>query len=390
MNEKQAKAQQFAAHVANIALTHRLARAQRESKNYPSLEKDVELFWEDIWQCYAQQDWERLIAFREALQSFFDLRGYWHYSLSLNAWVEEAAKAHEDRFNEARWTHDHADILNQQGDYREAEQLYQKSEHIYRSLDQPEWALKSRHMRSMVVRAQGRTNEARQLSQSTMDEARQLHLEIWLAHPLYVLALLTRDQGNIQQAVIFVEESLALLAGTDEIAMIGQCLYFLGEAALQQKQLEKARGYLEESLQRVQQAGIIRREIATKRLLGELEVASGNYSLAMQIYNEILKTFEKEQFDDKSAKAQTIFSKAILYVHLKQPLEAIRLLEVTLAIYKEIGNVRRVIAVSLVLLRLYIRHFHWLRAGKLLIPTCKLVYTSGLLQPRVFFGLLRR
>lgn len=390
MDEKKKKAQEFSTRVLNIALTHRLARAQREAGNYQSLEKDVALFWEAIWQCYEQKDWEHLMAFRAALQSLFDLRGYWQYSLTLNAWTEEAAKIHEDRFSEARSIHDQADILNQQGHYRDAEQLYQKSEDIYRSLQQPEWALKSRHMRSMVVRAQGHMKEAQNLCQSTIHEAQLLHMEKWLAHPLYVLALLVRDQGNVKQAEALVEESLVLLADTDEMAMKGQCLYFLGEAALQQKQLEKARIHLQESLLLVQQAGIIRRQIATQRLLGDLEVAEGHYEQAMQIYSTIISALEQDQFDDKAARAQTFFSKARLYIHLKQPSEAILLLEGACSIYKETGNIRRVVAVSLVLLRLYILHFSWWRAWKLLAFTCKLAYVAGLLRPRVFFGLLRR
>src|SRR5712692_4235704 len=230
-----------------IAVEHRLPLLQQHMHDYEFLEQDLETIWQAIERCHQQKDWEELTAFREALQPFLDLRGFWTYSLTLNKWANEAAEALGNIVNQARWIHDRADILNQQGHYKEAERFYLQSEELYQSRGLHEWALKSRHMRSMVVRAQGRTAEAQHLCQTTVDEARQLGLDQWLAHPLYVLALFARDQGNVQQAEALMEESRTRLEGTGEDAMIAQCLNFLAQTSLQQRKLAKARIHLETS-----------------------------------------------------------------------------------------------------------------------------------------------
>src|SRR5947209_3608973 len=201
------------------AIAYRLSFAQREMHNHQALEREMPNLWEAARQCYQQKAWDRLSAFRDALQPFLDLRGYWPQSLLLNEWAREAAQARGDNINAARWTHDRANILHQQGKYHDAEKLYQTSEEAYRSLGENEMALKSRQMRSIVVRAQGRITEAERLCETTIREARNLGLDQWVANPLYVLALLTRDQGNLRKAQQCIEESLHVVDPSD-IALI--------------------------------------------------------------------------------------------------------------------------------------------------------------------------
>src|SRR5947209_13250604 len=105
------------------AIAYRLAFAQRERQNHDLLEREMPNLWEAVRQSYQQQAWERVSAFRDALQAFLDLRGYWAQSLTLNEWACEAAQAQGDIINAVRWKHDRADILHQRGDYSEADQL---------------------------------------------------------------------------------------------------------------------------------------------------------------------------------------------------------------------------------------------------------------------------
>jgi tetratricopeptide (TPR) repeat protein len=371
------------------ATTYRLACAQREMRNYQFLEREFDLLWDAARSCYEQKNWVRLVAFREALQPFLDLRGFWEHSLILNRWAEEAARELGDTFNEARWRHDRADVLNQQGRYQEAEQLYQKSEELYRRLGQNEWALKSRHMRSMVVRAQGRKVEAQQLCQSIVAEARKLQLGPWLAHPLYVLALLERDRGDLQRASALVEESIALLSDTHEDAMLGQCHTFLGELALRQRQLAKARTNLETSLELVQSTSTLRLIVNVQRLLGDLALAEGRYAEAAAIYSEIMLLFESKRLGDKLVLAQTLSSRARLMLQTRQPQEAAQMLEGAISLYKELGNARRRVDTSFLLIGVYIRQGRLLQAGKYILSTFRAAYSSGLVHPRTIFTWLR-
>ena len=61
-------------------------------------------------------------------------------------------------------------------------------------------ALRSRHMRSMVVRARGHLEQAENLCKSVIANAEQLELFQWLAHPYYVRALIARDRGKYDRA----------------------------------------------------------------------------------------------------------------------------------------------------------------------------------------------
>ncbi|MFL5592417.1 MAG: tetratricopeptide repeat protein [Ktedonobacteraceae bacterium] len=383
------QAARFFEQVQDIAIARRLRHAQKQARNYELLEQDINLLWDAVGQCYRRKDWERLVAFREALQFFLDLRGFWGHSLILNKWVDEASRARGDAFNRARWIHDRADILNQQGHYQEAEQLYQRSEDLYRSLDQDEWALKSRHMRSMVLRAQGKTAEAQRLCQATIDEARKLGLEQWLAHPLYVLALFMRDQGDIQEAEAVMGESLTRLAGTNEEAMIAQCHNFLGELALRQKKFAQTREHLESALQLIQRVGIKRLEMTTRRLLGDLAVAEGRYEDAEQIYSESMRIFDAEQLDDRPGQAQMLFSRGRLMAQLQRLPEAAEMLETSLDLYKKVGNARRVVGVSLLLAKVCMQRRHRQQALALTWQALRTACAAAMLRPRLLRSLWR-
>ena len=386
--DQQNRIRDFFQQAPETATTYRLARAQREMRNYQFLEREFDLLWDAARSCYEHRDWERLVTFREMFQPFLDLRGFWEHSLILNQWAEEAARVLGNALDEARCRHDRADMLNQQGRYQEAEQLYQASETLYRRLNQDEWALKSRHMRSMVVRAQGRTTEAQQLCQSIVTEARKLQLGSWLAHPLYVLALFARDRGDFHQAATLAEESITLLSGTQEDAMVGQCHTFLGELALRQGDLTKARTHLEASLQLVQKASALRQIINVQRLLGDLVLAEGHYTKAAAVYDEILSIFESKRLGDKLVLGKTLTSRARLMIETKQLKEATQVLEGAISIFKDLGNVKRTADASFLLIGTYIRQGRLLRAGMHFLSILKVAHSSGLVHPRTIIAWL--
>jgi tetratricopeptide (TPR) repeat protein len=367
------------------AIAYRLSFAHKERQNYRLLEREMPNLWEAIRQSYQHQAWEQVTAFRDVLQPFLDLRGYWAQSLTLNEWACEAAQALGDAVNAVRWTHDRADILHQRGDYREADRLYQACEEAYRALGENALALKSRHKRSLVVRAQGRIAEAEHLCRTTISEARELGLDHWVAHPLYMLALLIRDQGDLRRAEQCIAESLRLVDPND-IELIAHDYHFLGELAFLRGDLAQARAHLEKSLQLSQQIGIMRRIAATQRLLGDVARAEGRYEEAEHIYDEALGIVT--HLGDRPVLARLLLSKASLLIRRKQPQDATMLLRGAISIYKEIGDARSVGGVSLLLLWQYLRQGHWLQALRVGFEGFSVVLSSGLLL-RVLFNLRR-
>jgi hypothetical protein len=110
----------FSNQALDIAITRRVNFVQKHKKDFQSLEVELAQLWVAVEHCYQRKDWERLITFREALQPFLDLRGFWSHSLTLSQWAQEAAQAQGDIFGEARYIHEQANILSLQGNYREA------------------------------------------------------------------------------------------------------------------------------------------------------------------------------------------------------------------------------------------------------------------------------
>jgi tetratricopeptide (TPR) repeat protein len=364
------------------AITTRLSFAQRESNNYQALEDELPNLWEAVQKSYQRKAWEFVVAFQDALRPFLDRRGHWSQSLTLNGWACEGAQALTDEISVVRFTHDRADILQQQGKYHEAEGLYQRCEANYRALGETTMALKSCHMRSLAIRAQGRFPEATQLCRSTIHEARELRQDQWLAHPFYVLALLARDQGNFQEAVQWIEESLARLVDMGEVAMIAQCHHFLGEVAFLKGDLIGARAELKTSLRLGQQIGSLRRMATTQRLLGDLARSERNYEEARQWYGEALAI--ANQLGDQPEMGRLFLTQAKLMIDLGQPQHAILLLSGALATYKEMGHARGAVKAALPLLCLHLFQGQGWQALKVALLALKMTYAARLHRSSIF------
>ncbi len=345
------------------AIAYRLTFAQREASNHQLLERKLPNLWDAVHQSYSMKAWESVLAFREALQPVLDLRGYWQQSITLNEWACEGAHALGDALNAIRWTHDRADVLHQQGNYAEAERLYQSCEDAFREIGKPDLALKSRHMRSLVLRAQGRSLEAKRLCTTTITQAKQLNLNDWLAHPLYVQGLLLRDLGAMQQAEHCIEQSLALLTAQpapNQDTMIAQCYHFLGETALRRGDLAQARSHLMRALHLSQQVGIIRRVAATQRALGDLERIESHFAEAERLYSQALTTATDLNDRPELAKLQLARAKLLLLQH--NPQAAILSLKTAYAILQKIGDARGMVGTSVLLGQIYLQRLRLLKA----------------------------
>jgi len=64
-------------------------------------------------------------------------------------------------------------------------------------------------------------------------------------------------------------------------------------------------------------------------------------------------------------------------------------LEGAISLFKDLGNARRIVDTSLLLIGVYIRQGRLLRAGKHLLFAFKFAYSSGLVHPRTISTWLR-
>ena len=201
-------------------------------------------------------------------------------------------------------------------------------------------------------------------------------------------ALLARDRGDFQRARRCVEEGLALLAGTDEMAMIAQCHHFLGELALIQDDLTDARANLARSLQLSQEVGILRRVAATQRLLGDVARREGKLTEAEGTYREALALASR--LGDRPELARLLVSQARLETCREHLPEAARLLRGARSTFQEIGDARGVAGTSLLLARVCLRQKRWKEALQATLTALKSAQAAHLLHPRRLLGLRRR
>ena len=334
------------------------------------------------------QNHNLIIGLHEKLHTFMDLRGHWVDSLTFLDWAIDAAAELNDRTALARFTHDKADILNQGGNFKEAEALYIKSERIYIELSNIEMALRSRHMRSMVARAQGHLEAAEQLSESVIQDAEKQGLIAWLAHPYYVRALIARDKGIYDQARHWIEQSIPKLIRSEDKVMVAQCNHFLGELAFLQRDYDEAQKFLQISLQLSEEVGILRRIAATKRLSGDVARAKQDYSASLSYYQDALHMLEK--LGDRPQISRTLFSLGQLAFAERLWGEAVSYFARAKHSYQNLNDPRGIVAACFFLMQLYFRQGHWLWAVNEMIDGIIAGLKGRLVSLSVIVGALKR
>lgn len=369
-------------------VTYFAGYAQAHRQSWPALKAEYANLLTAVDSARQGSDARSLLLLRDVLQPHVDRQGYWRDSVVLSEWASEVAQQQGDLKSVARFAHDRADILNQLGQYAQAESLYHHSEETYLLQGEHEMALRSRHMRALVVRAQGRLTDAERLCEDTIRQAEQLHLDRWLAHPLYMRAVLVRDRGDFRAAKKWIQECLLRLDDSGEQAMVAQCHHFMGELALIEGQRTAAHFHLELSLRLSQEAGILRRVAATQTLLGDLAELEGRTNDAAKLFQEALATASR--LGDRHQEARILTAQARSYASARDIPEALRLIQIARTIYEAIGNQRGVVGAAALSARWYFAQMRVLECARQISGIWKTVWQSGLLSPQVFAGMIRR
>ncbi len=348
--------------------------------------------WDNIWiaaqESYKLNQWDALIAFRDAVHACLNALGYWQEGLWLDAKACEAPEAVAVPLDIARWTHDMGDIFHSLGRYLEAEEKYKIGEKLYRACGQPDMAVRSAHMCSMVLLAQGRAKEASSLCERCITESQSLGLGNWVAHPLYVRGLLARDAGQFTKAAQCVEQSLALVKVADDKAMEAQCLHLLGEIALLRGNVESAINYLQDSCVISEVTGMQHRLSSSLRLLADIARDQGNFHDAQALYDRLLKM--PWQSGDKVSLARIYLSMARLHNVLGQPGLALGQLQSATAIYDVLQDARGAAVTQVLLARQYLLLRKWRQAVTSLWQALKTARIAGFLSTNGAVTLLRR
>jgi len=97
----------------------------------------------------------------------------------------------------------------------------------------------------------------------------------------------------------------------------------------------------------------------------------------------------KDKRGDKLVMAKTLASQGKLMIQTKQLQEAAQSLEAAISTFKDLGNARRTVDASLLLLGAYLRQGRLLRAGKHILFILKLALSSGLIHPYTILSWLQ-
>jgi predicted ATPase/class 3 adenylate cyclase len=281
--------------------------------------------------------WARLAC---ALHRFWALRGYVREG---REWLERAA-AHEAigpaLRAEAAWAA--AGLAFDQGDYRQAEALSEKSLEWSRHGGDALGIAMSLTTRGRVAQNRGNFREAVALLDEAATVARSSGQTWALAQTLNALGTTARGQRDYARARAILEESLTLWRALGDKSGLAVALGSLGIIARFQGDYGRARALHEESLALRRELGD-RLTIATSLgSLGAVFLDQGDYERAEGLFNESLTLCR--ELGDKLDAAAALGNLGIVAHHRRESGRATSLLEEAMGLWQELANTPAVAA----------------------------------------------
>src|SRR5579859_5545853 len=155
-----------------------------------------------------------------------------------------------------------------------------------------------------MVQHQGEYKQARQLYQKSLQIFERLGDQSGRATTLHALGVIAQDQGDYPQASQLYEESLQIYERLGDQRGRATTLHQLGVIAQQQGDYPQARQLYEENLQIFERLGDQSGRASSLHQLGVIAQQQGDYPQARQLYEESLQI--KERLGDQSGRANSL------------------------------------------------------------------------------------
>jgi tetratricopeptide (TPR) repeat protein len=237
-------------------------------------------------------EWKTAVGYGYAADAPLRTRGYWEDMVDLLRRAVEAAGRMGEELEAARLKGNLAYALQDQGKIREAQQLFAEIEVIFKRVGGKDLATYY-HQRGMAAQDQGDYEEARDYYERSLKLKEELGDKSGIASTLHQLGVLAQDQGDYKAARGYYERSLKLTQELGDKSGIALTLHQLGVLAQDQGDYKEARGYYERSLKLKEELGDKSRIASTLHQLGVLAYLQGDYEEAKGYYEQAKEAFEK-------------------------------------------------------------------------------------------------
>src|SRR5579859_3834602 len=227
-------------------------------------------------------------------------------------------------------------MVQHQGEYKQARQLYQKSLQIFERLGDQSGRATTLHALGVIAQDQGDYPQASQLYEESLQIYERLGDQRGRATTLHALGVIAQQQGDYPQARQLYEENLQIFERLGDQSGRASSLHQLGMIAQQQGDYPEARQLYEESLQIKERLGDQSGRATTLHALGVIAQQQGDYPQARQLYQESLQIFER--LGDQSGRAGTLHQLGVIAQDQGDYPEARQLYQESLQIKERLGD----------------------------------------------------
>jgi NB-ARC domain./TIR domain. len=291
--DKDPRADEFRQRFVTHFLSYAQAHTQTTGEDFAALESEKDNLLTAMDVAFQRQDWKSVMAIRDALQWFLDLRGYWDEAIQYGEQAVQAARHAGNAQAIANFTNNLAVIHFWRGDVDKARPLYNESLKIKKKLGDQSGISQTLHNLAMIAQEQGEIEEARQLYDESLEISKKLDDQSGIAVTLHQLGWLMQTQGEIEEARRLYNESLEIKKKLDNQSGIANTLHQLATIAQVQGKIEAARRLYDESLQIKRMLGNQIGIAVTLHQLGALAMEEDNKAEAARLYREALSIFER-------------------------------------------------------------------------------------------------
>ncbi|MET0625647.1 MAG: tetratricopeptide repeat protein [Pyrinomonadaceae bacterium] len=267
--------------------------SQPTPENLDALEEEKDNLLNAIDVAFETGDWTSLMQIRFALESFLDLRGYWHQAIRSGEQALHAASQLSDEGARAIYARYVGSLYYRQGELDEARRLYSESLAISKRLGDERGIASTLHQLAVFAQSTGELDEARRLYGESLAISKRLGDERGIASTLHQFALLRQQLGELDEARQLYDESLEIKKRVGDQGGQGSTLHQLAMLAQSTGELNEARRLYGESLEIKKRVGDQRGIALTLAQLGRLAESEGDRREAARLYREAVDIFER-------------------------------------------------------------------------------------------------
>jgi tetratricopeptide (TPR) repeat protein len=220
------------------------------------------------------------------------LRGYWAQLVATGDLAIQAAESLADQKQIARWCHNTAVALSNQGNFDEAQKLWERAYALFLQLNDPSGQAAVLNSLGSLMYIRGEVDKADELYQKSLALKQAQGDQLGAARSLHNLGRSAQNRGDYKTAHELVQQSLAIKKSLPGQPALGLGYLALGEIAQIQGDHDLARQQFQLAMQAFQRDDEVAGVTEATLSLARLKHAEGDYAGARQDYESCLEAFQ--------------------------------------------------------------------------------------------------